>query len=295
MSTEIEFKKIHAFATETAPGNPAGYVRTETELPADIMQKFAAELKGFVSEVVFVTPGDTGIDLNLRYFSCEREVPFCGHGTLATVNYIVSENPELNNRDIIRIKTSKGILGIENLYKKYQSVFIYAPPKTLLPSAVNNQELAAALNISEDSIDTAYPVKIYNAGLDTLIVPLSSAAAVTACTPDYQQLREFCFASNCSIAVIFSTDTTLTESSFRTRVFAPTFGYLEDPATGSGNSALAYYLEDHKLWDGSDFIIEQGTAVKHPNLVYIRKPAHNPTGVMFGGQSIVKMEGKYYL
>ncbi len=295
MSTEIEFKKIHAFATETAQGNPAGYVRTERELPPAIMQKFAAELKGFVSEVVFVTPGDTGIDFNLRYFSCEREVPFCGHGTLATVNYIVSESPELSDRDIIRIKTSKGILGIENLYKKCQSVFIYAPSKTILTSAVNNRELAAALNIGENAIDSGYPVKIYNAGLDTLIVPLRSATAVTACAPDYQQLREFCFASNCSIVVIFSTATTLTESSFRTRVFAPTFGYLEDPATGSGNSALAYYLEDNKLWDGSDMIIEQGTAVTHPNLVYIRKPLHNPAGVMFGGKSMIKMEGKYYL
>jgi predicted PhzF superfamily epimerase YddE/YHI9 len=34
---------------------------------------------------------------------------------------------------------------------------------------------------------------------------------------------------------------------FRVRVFAATFGYLEDPATGSGNSALGYYLLQHQL------------------------------------------------
>ncbi len=36
-----------------------------------------------------------------------------------------------------------------------------------------------------------------------------------------------------------------------TRVFAPKFGYLEDPATGSGNSAFGYYMLKNALWDGT--------------------------------------------
>jgi predicted PhzF superfamily epimerase YddE/YHI9 len=40
----------------------------------------------------------------------------------------------------------------------------------------------------------------------------------------------------------FTTETADGGNRYRTRVFAPTFGYLEDPATGSGNSALDIIL-----------------------------------------------------
>ena len=64
-----------------------------------------------------------------------------------------------------------------------------------------------------------------------------------------------------------STKETYTASSkYRTRVFAPKYGYLEDPATGSGNAAFGYYLINENLWNDG-FTIEQGTNKSNPNFV----------------------------
>jgi predicted PhzF superfamily epimerase YddE/YHI9 len=80
-------------------------------------------------------------------------------------------------------------------------------------------------------------------------------------------------------------------------VFAPTFGYLEDPATGSGNSAFGYYLLAHGMWQGEMIKIEQNGFRQTPNFVQLFS-SPTDTGepcVWFGGSAIVKMDGQYHL
>lgn len=80
---EYNFKKIDAFATEKSDGNPAGYILLDNlnDISECEMLQIAKELKGFVSEVGYVAKvGENEFDL--RYYSSEREVDFCGHATL---------------------------------------------------------------------------------------------------------------------------------------------------------------------------------------------------------------------
>ena len=46
------------------------------------MLQIAKELKGFVKEVGYVFGTSEG-SFDLKYFSSEREVDFCGHATIA--------------------------------------------------------------------------------------------------------------------------------------------------------------------------------------------------------------------
>ena len=78
----------------------------------------------------------------------------------------------------------------------------------------------------------------------------------------------------------------------RTRVFAPHFGYLEDPATGSGNSAFGYYMLKHLLWDGRAVSIEQNAEITAFNVVKLKESAGK---VLFGGSATAKIEGRYLL
>lgn len=82
-----------------------------------------------------------------------------------------------------------------------------------------------------------------------------------------------------------------------TRVFAPKYGYLEDPATGSGNSAIGYYLMKNKLWDGTPISIEQGPSVVIPNIVKLNTivTQHKKIQVLFGGRAMVRIDGAYLL
>ena len=52
----FEFKKIDAFATKNSDGNPAGYIRlnSQGEINEIEMIKLAKELKGYVNEVGFL-------------------------------------------------------------------------------------------------------------------------------------------------------------------------------------------------------------------------------------------------
>ena len=77
-----------------------------------------------------------------------------------------------------------------------------------------------------------------------------------------------------------------------TRVFAPKFGYLEDPATGSSNSAFAAYLKMNHFWDGSQAFLEQGGDDRVFNRVNILE---NDGRIMFGGSARIRIEGEYII
>lgn len=109
--------------------------------------------------------------------------------------------------------------------------------------------------------------------------------------PKEQRLKDFCLSSDIDIILIFSKQTLDSEAYAHTRVFAPKFGYLEDPATGSGNSAFANYLLSEMLWDGQPITIEQGGNNRIFNSIKLKCwDGH----IMFGGKATKKIEGLYF-
>ena len=107
----------------------------------------------------------------------------------------------------------------------------------------------------------------------------------------------FCLNHAIDIVTVFSDDVADSNNAFRTRVFAPTFGYLEDPATGSGNAALGYYLLRQKRWDGTMMSLEQNGSLEFPNIIKLMThydEEHN-IRVVFGGGAIVRISGEYLL
>ena len=102
----LKFKKIDAFASKNSSGNPAAAVYLESleDLSQREMLQIAKELKGFVSEVGYVCPG-TDTDYQLRFFSSEREVAFCGHATIAILNDIIANNTAMQAKATLTIST----------------------------------------------------------------------------------------------------------------------------------------------------------------------------------------------
>jgi len=94
------------------------------------------------------------------------------------------------------------------------------------------------------------------------------------------------------VTLTFTTDVADKSNKIRTRVFAPKFGYLEDPATGSGNPAMGYYMLKNQLWDGQPVSIEQNGEKKLFNIVKFKAVDGE---VLFGGNAVVKIEGEYSL
>lgn len=291
---EYLYKRLNAFSSDGSSGNPAACIYQDrlTDLSPEQMQRIAAEHKGLVSEVVFCAPSDSG-GYDLSFYSSECEVDFCGHGTIACMYSLIKDTPALSGVKEIPIHTArKGSLTVYNEEETSDAVFISAPSPENTGASVTPEEIAAALRLPPESLSGCLPIDCINAGLRTLIVPLSNLRDEIFCAPDETDLADFCLSRNVDIILIFTTETKDSKNIAHTRVFAPKYGYLEDPATGSGNSAFGYYLLKNNLWNGDRVSIEQGPLSGPYNIIKLE--AGNGQ-VRFGGRAELTHCGLYIL
>jgi PhzF family phenazine biosynthesis protein len=295
---DFKFKKIDAFATKESQGNPAGsiWLDSRSDISVSEMQQIAKELKGFVTEVGYILKLCEKV-FELKYFSSEREVDFCGHATIALMYDLIKNDPVLLKTGFLEIITNRGKLVVENRMEKDDSVFIMSPEPEEKQISLNLCDIADSLKIRPDEIDTAYPVSIINAGLTTLLVPIKMLKSILDISPDLDNLKSFCIQLGIDIVEVFTSDVANKLNNYRTRVFAPTFGYIEDPATGSGNSAFGYYLLKNGMWKGETIIIEQNGFMDRYNIVKLQKQRDEKGNcrILFGGGAITRIEGKYRL
>ncbi|MCE1247906.1 MAG: PhzF family phenazine biosynthesis protein [Firmicutes bacterium] len=289
------FKKIDAFTDGKSSGNPAGcvFVGENQSVAETEMQTIATQLKGFVNETAFMTK-ENG-EIRLRYYSSECEVEFCGHATIAIMHNLLSENPDFTGSDEIPIRINAGTIPVFNRVQEENAVYIMAPSPEFCDYKPDACETDSVLFDGANLIDCSKPMEVINAGLRTLIVPVVSPEGCLGCSPDSEKLRNFCINNHVDIVLIYSVSAKYEECLYRTRVFAPRFGYLEDPATGSGNAAFGYYLMKYGLMPDS-LLIEQSADRENPNLIKLRKISRDGTGrIIFGGSSVLRISGEYSL
>lgn len=290
---QYSYKKIDAFTSGSSLGNPAAciYLEDNQTLSDKEMLDIAKQHKGFVSEVVYCSK-ISAYEFKLVYFSSECEVDFCGHGTIACMYSLIKDTPDLLNQNEIKIHTNrKGVLTVFNDIPEQDAVYITAPKPKYIGTDLKAEEISKYLQVDAGKITLNYPIDIIDAGLKTLIVPISTLEDEINIFPDEQILKKFCIYNGIDIVLIFSTEVKDTKNIAHTRVFPPKFGYLEDPATGSGNSAFGYYMLKNGIWKGDNVSVEQGGIDRVFNIV---KLAFNQNCVRFGGSAATRIEGHYF-
>ena len=287
------YNKADAFTDENSLGNPAACLFTGNEtLSEDEMQSIAKQHKGFVSEVVFCSNSDTA-DCSLVYYSSECEVDFCGHGTIACLYQLVKSNENLYNKNEIVFDTNKkGKLSLYNEIESEDAVYIKAPKPQYYDVKVTAKEIAENLGADESIISKEFSIELIDAGLRTLLVPIISLEKEISLFPCEEKLKGFCLENGIDNILIFSMQVANSENKAHTRVFAPKYGYLEDPATGSGNSAFGYYMLKNNIWDGSPVSLEQGGNDRVFNIVKLKTKDKD---VLFGGKATLRIKGEYII
>ena len=289
-----EYRKIDAFTSQNSLGNPAAciYLKMDEILTENEMLDIAKQHKGFVSEVIFCTPksGDT---FGLIYFSSECEVNFCGHGTIACMYNLIIENEDLmNKKEIFIVTNSKGTLTVFNEIKDQNAVYISAPNPKYIGTRLEICEIADNLSINKNQISITHPIDLIDAGLRTLIVPIKNINDEINIFPNEQKLKTFCLNNEVDIILIYTLEASNSNNIAHTRVFAPKFGYLEDPATGSGNSAYGYYMLKNNIWNGKPITIEQGGIDRIYNTINLR---YMDNRLLFGGKATTRIKGVYFI
>ena len=288
---QYRYIKSNAFTYGASLGNPAAALIAEDEcLTPEQMQQIAAEHKGFVMETVFCSPSETA-ECKLTYYSSECEVDFCGHGTIATMYSIIKDDAALRAKKVLTVETNKkGMVSVYNEIDTEDAVYIEAPSPIEHAMNIPVEDIEDILTLRKGSINRERTIRIIDAGLRTLIVPITQFEDEVLVYPDEAALKAFCEGNDIDNILIYSLQVADASNYAHTRVFAPKYGYLEDPATGSGNSAFANYLLSENMWDGSLITIEQGGDDRIFNAVKLKTLNGK---VLFGGRATIKILGDY--
>jgi trans-2,3-dihydro-3-hydroxyanthranilate isomerase len=275
-----EYTVVDAFARRALEGNPVAVILDAADLDAEQMQRVARELN--LSETTFVLPPERGGDARVRIFTPVNELPFAGHPMLGTAIAI----SDLQKRDVLRLETAMGVipftLGDDD---GVATVRMRQPVPTWEPYE-HAAELLAALGVGAST----WPVEVYTNGPRHVFVGLESVAALSALHPDHRALSRLPdVAANC-----FAQDGTR----WRTRMFSPAYGVVEDAATGSAAGPLAIHLARHGLAEyGQDHEILQGVEIGRPS--NMRASAHGAgeevREVYVAGHGVVVAHGVLHL
>lgn len=281
--------------TETAlAGNPLAVLLDAEGLDQERMQAIAREFN--LSETVFVlSPRDPVNTARVRIFTPGRELPFAGHPTVGTAVLLAEQRaPELLGKQDLSVVLEEEIGIVNCIARRHRgrtrASFTLPRLPTRVGDALPNEALAAALSIDEADIgfDRHGPV-LMSAGVPFTLVPARSVAAVDRAWPDLgrwpEELEVF----------IYARDGTPQRPAFHARMFAPTFGIPEDPATGSAVAAFAGALPGFdRLADGDHTItIRQGFAMGRPSIITLGLDIDGGalTAASIGGDAVVVSQG----
>jgi len=219
----ISYYHIDSFASELFAGNPAGVCILPAFPANEVMQKIAAENRH--SETAFVVARADG-DFDLRWFTPVVEDVLCGHATLAAA-YALS----LRGHDTwpLRFRTVSGLLTVNRDHEhrdngRFEMDFPSRPPVSCEPPT----GLLSALGLKM--------AEVMREPRDFLII-VDHAEIVRNLKPDIAALAEI----DMGIGGAIVTAAGGNDVDYVCRLFAPSAGIDEDPATGSIQCTLVPY------------------------------------------------------
>ncbi len=216
--------QVDAFTSYPFGGNPAAVCLLPEPRDEAWMQKVAAEMN--LSETAFLVSRDDGFDL--RWFTPVREVPLCGHATLASAHTlwesgILAEDVEA--RFFSASGELRARLGDDGIEMDFPATSTEPAELSDAVRAAIPTEPVEVRTVSKDlgevnyllTFDSEQTVREIVPNLDPLRAPGSPGIIITARAAQYD---------------------------FVSRYFVPWAGIDEDPVTGSAHTVLGPYWAD---------------------------------------------------
>ena len=226
----MKMYQVDAFTQQLFKGNPAAVLVLDDWLDDALMQNIA--LENNLAETAFVKRIDDE-NYQIRWFTPQVEVDFCGHATLASAfvlfkDYSQAKTIHFHVKDL-------GIFIIQQAQDgKIQMNFPIRQPQKVIdyPELLNHV------------IDQPFKEVYLNA--QAYILVCESAQDVINATPNLANIRKIAEQYHVSTALTAESagyDVTITAASndydYVARYFAPHKGIDEDPVTGSMHTGLA--------------------------------------------------------
>ncbi len=294
---KLHFHTLDVFTTRKFAGNPLAVVLGADHLTTQQMQTITREFN--LSETTFVMqPDDPANTAKVRIFYPGGEMPFAGHPTIGTA-ILLAEMRGLNE---VRLELKAGLTPVKiTRADGAVSATLTAPIVPFhvdvpLPSAVDT---ARALNLDPADIGfDSHQIASLEGGPRFFYVPVKSRAAL-----EKSQVREPFWSellkpmgNSVDAAYLYTRGGDGPNVSFRTRMYSPTGGIPEDPATGSATALLAaQLLRAEKLTHGThQWKLEQGYEMGRPSDLRLEADVAGGAlkAVRVGGHAVKVMSGE---
>ncbi|WP_286755693.1 PhzF family phenazine biosynthesis isomerase [Roseivirga sp. UBA838] len=217
----MKLYQIDSFTQTVFGGNPAGVCVLTEPLREDEMQAIASEMN--LSETAFVVKKEGRYDL--RWFTPAREVPLCGHATLASAFVLFSEGFHTADAPIV-FDTLSGELVVKQMSDGALEMNF---PLTMPSSYSGDQQHIIQSTFGPSVIDV---LEVPN----ELIVIVDSVQTLVGLNPSMDNVARLAVNG----VMVSAWDETGTYD-FASRYFAPNLGINEDPVTGFIHTILSPY------------------------------------------------------
>jgi trans-2,3-dihydro-3-hydroxyanthranilate isomerase len=261
-------------------GNQLAVFTDARDLDELTMQALAKEMN-FAETVFVLPPSSDAADVRIRIFTPALELPFAGHPTLGSAFVLAGPLSKI----VIRLETGAGIVPVELEREGPRIVFgVMEQPIPVWRDVIEPEPILAAVGVTGSGL----PIERYDLGPGHLYIELGSAAEVAALEPDSGALaRATEDGVNC-----FARD----GARWKTRMFAPNHGVVEDAATGSAAGPLAAHLARHgRIAFGERIEISQGAEIGRPSTLYATAYGSGDAveRVTVGGSAVVVARGEF--
>ena len=292
------FYTLDVFTDRIFGGNPLAVFPDAAKIPESALQSIALELN--LSETVFVyPPADPKHTRRVRIFTPVFEMPFAGHPTVGCA-FALAALGEIPLDGEARIVLEEVVGPVPVLvrgeFKKptFAQLSVAKRPETG-PPPPGRTHLAEMLSLDPSDIlgGMTAPQGI-SCGYPFLMVPLRDLDAVRRARVRLEQWDAALKSYWAPDVMVFARDAER-EGVIRARVFVPSQGIIEDPATGSAVAALGGYLGARESAASGNFsyVVEQGFEIKRPSILELEvdKAEGEVTAVRVGGSAVMVSEG----
>jgi PhzF family phenazine biosynthesis protein len=253
-----ELNIVNAFTNQGSGGNPAAVVLNAERFTQEQKRLIAA--RAGLSETAFVSASSVA-DFKLEFFTPTRQIPHCGHATIATFYYL-NQLGKTDNKAMVVKETIDGNREIH-----FKNGLVYMQQKAPVftdPVAEDITKIFASLGLDVGHMPLP---KIVNTGNSFMIIQVATEDALANLTPDFAAIAQLSNKYNLTGFYVFTAAKGNTDVT--TRMFAPSYGINEESATGMAAGTLGPYLY-HFVKQQGTYIIEQGKFMAEPSPSLIR-------------------------
>lgn len=237
----LEFHTLDVFTDTPFAGNPLAVVLNADGLTTAQMLTITREFN--LSETIFVqAPQDPAHTARVRIFYPAAEIPFAGHPTVGCAIQLACASHSGDFETVITLEEEAGLVPVTvtrqggQVEAEFTAPVLPFPVKTDVPRDL----IATSLGLTPAQIGFGnHRPATHQGGPRFLYVPLDHLETLATAKPHEPHWSSLMALAEVDSAYIYTPGTAC---DFQARVFSPTGGVPEDPATGSASAILASQL-----------------------------------------------------